>query len=393
VLSQRTVGRFQRVLTALFTRVFYGVNAPLDEGNYYNLLYQEGIHPKLLDYLGNKYSFHPVPIARALHEGEAIDSVGRYLNSNYAVSPERARAIGDNYLLVFAAVALRQYDHLDYDQQTAYSDEIRGFLESLQQDGYSYHRGHFYDSYGNTVVPVPLSDVAAVSQPAVARKEVPQPTTEPSSPPADSRSSVTEPAMARVGRPDKPARKNWSIEAKIAFWTSAAVIIIGIATLIATVASPEVRRFFHLDNASPAASEGKPLSPALQTDKTENARQPSAALPQPPLPTSPSEKTGVRDNATVVVHRANPQSGAHTAMVATTGDGEQEIKLGAAPTRLMFTPPGLVVDKRELPKNIEVSGQKITVVRYTNSGFVINDHKHWDVRFTAYMVEGDPAQR
>ena len=79
-------------------------------------------------------------------------------------------------------------------------------------------------------------------------------------------------------------------------------------------------------------------------------------------------------------------------MVATTGNGEQEIKLGVAPMRLMFTPPGLIVGKRELPKDIEVSGQKITVVRYTNSSFVINDHKHRDVRFTAYLVEGDPAQ-
>lgn len=90
MLSQRTVGRFQRVLTALFTAVFYGLNPPLDSGNYYNLLYQVGVHPKVLDYLGNKYSFLPVPIARALHDGEAIDSVGRYLNSNYALSPEMA---------------------------------------------------------------------------------------------------------------------------------------------------------------------------------------------------------------------------------------------------------------------------------------------------------------
>ena len=80
-------------------------------------------------------------------------------------------------------------------------------------------------------------------------------------------------------------------------------------------------------------------------------------------------------------------------MVATTGNGEQEINLGAAPTRLMFTPPGLVVDKRELPKNIEVSGQRVTVVRYTNSGFVVMDNKHSDVHFTVYMVEGNPTKQ
>jgi hypothetical protein len=98
VLSQRTVGRFQRVLTALFTAMFYGVNAPLDSGNYYNLLYQEGIPPKLLDYLGNKYSFLPVPITRALHEGEAIEIVGRYLDSNYALPVGSSWPIAAAYL-------------------------------------------------------------------------------------------------------------------------------------------------------------------------------------------------------------------------------------------------------------------------------------------------------
>ena len=101
---------------------------------------------------------------------------------------------------------------------------------------------------------------------------------------------------------------------------------------------------------------------------------------------------GATDNATVVVHRASPQSGAHTAIVTTTGNGEQEINLGAAPTRLMFTPPGLVVEKRELPKNLDVSGQTITVIRYTNSGFIIDDHKHSDIHVTVYMAEGNPAK-
>lgn len=216
---------------------------------------------------------------------------------------------------------------------------------------------------------------------------------EQSSPAQSSRSvpAVTEAATANSKRENTSAEGSWSVEAKIGFWSLVAFLIIGIATLIATVASPEVRRFLHLENASPAASESKPLSPALQTGKNQNAPQPHAASPQPSAPTSPAEKTGIRDNATVVVHRASPQSGAHEAVVATTGNGEQEINLGAAPTRLMFTPPGLVVDKRELPKSFEVSGQMLTVVRYTNSDFVINDHKHGDVHFTVYMVEGKSA--
>ena len=387
MLSQRTVGRFQRVLTALFNPVFYGLDAPLDSGSYYNLLYQEGVHPKLLDYLGNKYSFLPVPITRALHEGEAVDSVGRYLDSNYALSPEIAREIGDIYLLVFAAVALRRYDELSYDQQAVHSNDVRGFLESLRQDGYRYQSGYMYDVNGSTVALVPLTG-GQVSRPPAARKDIQQP------PPASSARSVetaTEVAGANREQEDRPAGKSWSQEAKIGFWGVVVALVIGFATLIASVASPEVRRFLHLDKPSPATSETKPLNTALQTNK--NASPSSGSSPQPIAPTSPEEKTGIRDNVAVVVHRSSAQSGAHTAVVATTGNGEQEINLGAAPTRLMFTPPGFAVDKRELPKDIKVSGQTLTVARYTNSGFVIDDHKRSNVRFTVYMVEGGPAKQ
>jgi hypothetical protein len=387
VLSQRTVGRFQRVLTALFNPVFYGLDAPLDSGSYYNLLYQEGVHPKLLDYLGNRYSFLPVPMTRALHEGEAVDSVGRYLDSNYALSLEIAREIGDIYLLVLAAVALRRYDELSYDQKAVYSNDVRGFLESLRQDGYRYQDGHVYDANGSTVALVPLTG-GQVSRPHAARKDVQQP---PPASPTRSVEAVTEVAGSNLGQGDRPTGKNWSQEAIIGFWSVLVTVVIGIATLIASVASPEVRRFLHLDKPSRAASETKPLNPALQTDK--DASPPTGASPQTIPSTSPAEKTGVRDSVSVVVHRSSSQSGANSAMVATTGNGEQEINLGAAPTRLMFTPPGLAVDKRELPKDIKVSGQTLTVARYTNSGFVIDDHKHSDVHFTVYMVEAGPAKQ
>jgi hypothetical protein len=211
-------------------------------------------------------------------------------------------------------------------------------------------------------------------------------------PSSQSGSTVAEVVASNLGTQDTHARKKWSIEAKIALWSLAAVLIIGIATLIATVASPEVRRFFHLDKSSPAASEPKAINPLLQTDRNQNAPQPSASSRQPLPPNSPAEETGIRDNATVVIHRTSPESGAHEAVIATTGNGEQEINLGAAPTKLMFTPPDVVVDKLDLPKKIKVSGQALTVVRYTNSGFVIDDHKHADLHFTVYMVEGDPAR-
>jgi len=238
-------------------------------------------------------------------------------------------------------------------------------------------------------VPIPLTGTE-VSRPAAARKAIQQP---PPAPSSHSAPALTEVVGSKLGAQDRPRGKKWSLEAKIEFWSLLAVIIIGVATLIATVASPEVRSFLHLDNTSPAASEAKPLSPASQTDKNQNPPKPIAASLQPILPTSPAEKTGIRDNTTVVVHRASPHSGAHTAVVATTGNGEQEANLGAAPTKLMFKPPGVVVSKAELPKKIDVSRQTLTVVRCTNSGFVVDDHKHSDVRFTVYMLEGDPSKQ
>jgi hypothetical protein len=263
----------------------YGIRAPLDAGSYYNLLYQEGIRGELLDFLGNQYGFQPGAIVLGLHEGEPIERVNRDVDWNYSVSQEMTREIGDIYLLVFAAVALRHFEQ--YDHRTPYMEEVRTFLESLQQDGYTYHNGYMYDANGAAVVPVPLGGVVAVSQPPVAQKEVPQTAIEPSSQPADPGSSVTEPAMMKVGRRDKPARKTWSIEAKIALW----VLIVGIATLIATVASPEVRTFFHLDKSSSVSLDRKPTASASQAD-TNPRTQPGAAPPQKSTPTNPSAGTG-----------------------------------------------------------------------------------------------------
>jgi hypothetical protein len=381
----------QRVLTLMFTPVLYGRRPLLDAGSYYNLLYQEGIRPELLDFIGHNYDFHPGVLVRALHEGEPIDRVNRDIYWNLSVSRDKVREIGDIYLLVFAAVALREYEQLDYNIRTAYLEEVDGFLASLQQDGYTYRGGRIYDLGGKTILPVPLNGTSGAT-------DTPKPpVVEPSAPAANVELATDSPAHPiehQTVTEQIPAEGRWSRSDWIGFWSIVVVIIVGFATIAATVASPEFRRFLHLDKSPPVAPEPKPPSTALQTHINQEFlpdRRP--ASPQPAIPSSASGGTGIRDNATVVVHRPSTQSGAHTAVVATTGNGEQEINLGAAPTRLMFTPPGLVVDKRELPKNIEVSGQTVTVVRYTNSGLVINDHKHWDVRFTVYMVEGDPAKQ
>lgn len=242
MLSQRTVGRFQRVLNLLFySRLIYGSPTALTDGEYHNRLYQEGIRPELLDHIGNQYSYGPLPSVRALHEGHAIDWVYRNVDGNLSIPTEVAREMGDTYLLVFAAVALRRYDELSYDYQSLYRSEVQGFLQSLKEDGFSYHSGHIWDSHGHKVTPTPFTQVSKVTPNSTRLAQAQIPTS------GSPEKQVPEPgASVHVQRPTT-GRKPWSPEAKIAFWGTVALFVVGLAAVVAAIASPEVRRWLGLE--------------------------------------------------------------------------------------------------------------------------------------------------
>ena len=72
---QRTIARFQRFLSGLMQQQFYGIGGAtpaLVVGNYYNWLYEDGIPRLLLDVLGKRTMFEPVPMTLALFEGQAV---------------------------------------------------------------------------------------------------------------------------------------------------------------------------------------------------------------------------------------------------------------------------------------------------------------------------------
>jgi hypothetical protein len=58
----------------------------------------------------------------------------------------------------------------------------------------------------------------------------------------------------------------------------------------------------------------------------------------------------------------------------TGGAGPQEFSFEEHPKRVLFESPSTVVVDTELPREIEISGKKATVVRFTGKGFVVDDH-------------------
>ena len=77
MLSQRTVAAFQRFLSALMFRD-YLVDAVIDIPLYFNRLYAADIPRVLLDVIGHKTDFSPVPLTLFLFEGHAVSlALGR----------------------------------------------------------------------------------------------------------------------------------------------------------------------------------------------------------------------------------------------------------------------------------------------------------------------------
>lgn len=154
MLSQRTIGRFQRFLEELFRPQFYGEISVLTPRSYYTMLYEADVPGELLDLIASRTKWDPAVLVRALHEGVAIAEASGKASSK-GVS-EHDRAVGDVYVLCFAAAALNRYEQLDYDHRVFFEDSGRALVESLSADGYRYERGVL--TYGGEVVsPAPLN--------------------------------------------------------------------------------------------------------------------------------------------------------------------------------------------------------------------------------------------
>ncbi len=98
----------------------------------------------------------------------------------------------------------------------------------------------------------------------------------------------------------------------------------------------------------------------------------------------------ISDNISVVVTRGNPNTGAKMADFSTTGAGEYEVDLlGVTPEKLAFDPPGITVSRGKLPAELKLDKHKaITIVRFTDNGFVIDDHRWPDIRISVALISG-----
>src|SRR6266852_7777563 len=74
-------------------------------------------------------------------------------------------------------------------------------------------------------------------------------------------------------------------------------------------------------------------------------------------------------------HIPGPGSGSGRSVEFTTfGTGDQEIDLGVRPRKLLFEPGG-IVGEGDLEKSLQVFGHEVTIRRFTNRGFVVNDNE------------------
>jgi len=70
----------------------------------------------------------------------------------------------------------------------------------------------------------------------------------------------------------------------------------------------------------------------------------------------------------------------------TRGIGEAEYSIGGHPLKLLFMPGDIVVSERDLQKDILIGGKRLTVKRYTDTGFVVDDHGE-PISFGIYVLE------
>ena len=227
MLSQRTIGRFQRFLEELFRPQFYGESSAVTPRSYYTMLYEADVPGQLLDLIASRTMWDPAVLARALHEGVAIaQASGKAPHKGIS---EDDRAVGDVYVLCFAAVALNRYEQLDYDHRVFFEDSGRALVESLSADGYRYERGVLTTHTGEVVSPTPLNEKRAKT---VATSAPPKRAPEGVANGLERQENELQPPHEQ-GRP-------WTRDQKLIVWSIIATILVG------ALAIPEFRGWLTL---------------------------------------------------------------------------------------------------------------------------------------------------
>jgi len=102
----------------------------------------------------------------------------------------------------------------------------------------------------------------------------------------------------------------------------------------------------------------------------------------------PGPASGSTDSLSTVLTPATPKGGAMVGDFPTSGRGEYEVDiLHPAAEELSFTPPGTVLRRDKLPAKILVNGHNLTILRFTDTGFVINDNGWRDLRIQVALIK------
>jgi hypothetical protein len=124
-------------------------------------------------------------------------------------------------------------------------------------------------------------------------------------------------------------------------------------------------------------------------DKGQDSRKRSVPS-QRLAPSGPAESSTMTDSVTVL-RIPGPSSGSRVVRFETNGDSNQKISVRIQPQKMLFEPPGSVVERKDLPVELNIGGHRITIVSFTDEGFVINSHGVARISMGAYVLEGIPS--
>lgn len=272
MLSQRTVSKLEILLIKMYSRPFYDVAPILAPGVVFSYLYQEGVDSPLLNWLGHEFDFQPNILVRSLHEGVPIRRFARY-----HLDPKDAVDYADIILLLVGTLALEKFSQLEPNCRTMFENEVNEFLISARSDRFPFVAGAFRDINGKAINADRLWDLSS-PRPSSSNEMAPSPpspapaTTKPPQP-TSSLFTARSPSHS-VPVPPKTQDTRRSPMSSGLFWTIVGVLI-AVATLIATIATPELRRLVRLDkthepSSAAPAQQNRNVSPA----SSEPARKP-----------------------------------------------------------------------------------------------------------------------
>jgi len=160
-----------------------------------------------------------------------------------------------------------------------------------------------------------------------------------------------------------------------------AAVLIGVAVALVAAAFMLVVAYFKFRDEPKVGPLVASVEPAFEL------------TPQKPMTDSLDAISISEPSVEMQVFRGPQSSGGDVRQFTTTGKlGPAEIDLGIQPQRLHFDFVNIVLSKQDLPSDIEIKGQPIKIVWFTDNGLVVNDHGR-KISIQVSVLEGSRIQR